>query len=67
MTKRSASGAISYEEMLVVVYRTNVKGLVHLHSENPIILQVRIRVAKTLVIVAVTALRDPIVIRHLLC
>ena len=53
--------------MLVVAYRTNIKGLFQLHGEKPIILQVRKPIAQTPVIVAVPALRDPIVIRHLLC
>ena len=67
MNKRSTSDDVYYNEMLIVVYRTNIKGLFQLHSEKPIILQVRKPVAHTMVIVAVPALRDPIVIRHLLC
>ena len=67
MNKRSTSDDINYDEMLVVAYRTNIKGLFQLHGEKPIILQVRKPVAQTPVIVALPALRDPIVIRHLLC
>ena len=66
LNKRRTSDDINYDEMLVVVYRTNIKGLVQLHGEKPIILQVRKPVAQTPVIIAVMALRDPIVIRHLL-
>jgi len=53
--------------MLVVAYRTNIKGLFKLQGEKPIILQVRKPVAQTTVIVAIPAFRDPIVVRHLLC
>ena len=67
LNKRSTSDDINYDEMLVVAYRTNIKGLFQLHGEKPIILQVRKPVAHTTVIVAVPALRDPIVIRHLMC
>ena len=67
MNKRSTSDDINYDEMLVVVDRTNIKGLFQLHGEKPIILQVRKPIAHTPVIVAVPALQDPIVIRHLLC
>ena len=67
MNKRSTSDDINYDEMLVVAYRTNIKGLFQLHGEKPIILQVRKPIAQTSVIVAVPALRDPIVIRHLMC
>ena len=67
MNKRSTSDDVYYNEMLIVVYRTNIKGLFQLHSEKPIILQVRKPIAQTPVIIAVPALRDPIVIRHLLC
>ena len=67
LNKRSTSDDINYDEMLVVAYRTNIKGLFQLHGEKPIILQVRKPAAHTLVIIAVPALRDPIVIRHLLC
>ena len=67
MNKRSTSDDINYDEMLVVAYRTNIKGLFQLHGEKPIIFQVRKSIAQTPVIVAVPALRDPIVIRHLLC
>ena len=67
MNKRSTSDDINYDEMLVVAYRTNIEGLFQLHGEKPIILQVRKPVAHTTVIVAVPALQDPIVIRHLLC
>ena len=67
MTKRSTSDDINYDEMLVVAYRTNIEGLFQLHGEKPIVLQVRKPVAHTSVIVAVHTLRDPIVIRHLLC
>ena len=66
MNKRSTSDDIYYDEMLVA-YRTNIEGLFQLHGEKPIILQVRKPVAQTPVIVEVPALRDPIVIRHLLC
>ena len=65
--KRSTSDDINYDEMLVVAYRKNIKGLFQLHGEKPIILQVRKPIAQTSVIVAVPALWDPIVIRHLLC
>ena len=67
LNKRSTSDDIYYDEMLVIAYRTNIEGLFQLHSEKPIILQVRKHVAHTPIIVAVPALRDPIVIRHLLC
>ena len=67
MNKRSTSDDIYYDEMLVDAYHTNIKGLFQLHGEKPIILQVRKPVAHTLVIVVIPALRDPIVIRHLLC
>ena len=67
MNKRSTSDDIYYDEMLVVAYRTNIEGLFQLHGEKPIISQVRKHVAHTTVIVAVPALRDPIIIRHLLC
>ena len=48
------------------MYCTNIKGLLQLHGEKPIILQVRKLVAQSPVIVAVPALRDPIDITHLL-
>ena len=67
LNKRSTSDDINYDEMLVVAYRTNIEGLFQLHGEKPIVLQVRKPVAHTPVIIAVPALRDPIVIRHLLC
>ena len=67
LNKRSISDDINYDEMLVVAYHTNIEGLFQLHGEKPIILQVRKPVAQTLVIVAVPALREPIIIRHLLC
>ena len=67
MNKRSTSDDINYDEMLVVAYRTNIKGLFQLYGEKPIILLVRKPVAQTPVIVAVPALREPIVIGHLLC
>ena len=67
MNKRSTSDDIYYDEMLVVVYHTNIEGLFELYGEKPIILQVSKPVGHTTVIVAVPALRDPIVIRHLLC
>ena len=67
LNKRRTSDDINYDEMLVVVYRTNIEGLFQLHGEKPIILQVRKPIAHTMVIIAVPALRDPIVIRHLLC
>ena len=67
MNKRRTSDDINYDEMLVVAYRTNIEGLFQLHGEKPIILQVRKPVAHTTVIVGAPALRDPIVIRHLLC
>ena len=67
LNKRSTSDDIYYDEMLVVAYRTNTEGLFQLHGEKPIILQVRKPIAQTPVIIAVPALRDPIVIRHLLC
>ena len=55
LNKRSTSDDIYYDEMLVIVYRTNIEGLFQLHGEKPIILQVRKRVAHTPVIVAGTA------------
>ena len=67
LNKRRTSDDINYDEMLVVAYHANIKGLVQLHNEKPIILQVRKPVAQTPVIVAVIALWDPIVIKHLLC
>ena len=67
MNKRRTSDDISYDEMLVIAYRANIKGLFQLHGEKPIILQVRKPIAQTPVIVAVAALQDPIVITHLLC
>ena len=67
MNKRSTSDDIYYDEMRIVAYRTNIEGLFQLHGEKPIVLQVRKPVAHTPVIVAVPALWDPIVIRHLLC
>ena len=67
LNKRSTSDDINYDEMFVIAYRTNIKGLFQLHGEKPIILQVRKPVAQTRVIVAVPALRDPSVIRHLMC
>ena len=67
LNKRSTSDDINYDEMLVIAYRTNIEGLFQLHGEKPIILQVRKPVAHTPVIIAVPALRDPIVIRHLMC
>ena len=67
LNKRSTSDDINYNEMLVVAYSTNIEGLFQLHGEKPIVLQVRKPVAHTSVIVAVHTLRDPIVIKHLLC
>ena len=67
LNKRSTSDDINYDEMPVVAYHTNIEGLFQLHGEKPITLQVRKPVAHTSVIVAVHTLRDPIVIRHLLC
>ena len=67
LNKRSTSDDINYDEMRVVAYHTNIEGLFQLHCEKPIILQARKPVAHTPVIIAVPALRDPIVNRHLLC
>ena len=67
MNKRSTSDDIYYDEMLVIAYRGNIEGLFQLHGEKPIILRVRKPIAHTSIIVAVHTLRDPIVIRHLLC
>lgn len=58
---------LNYEKRLVVVaYRINIEGLVELNIEAPIVLWVR-PVTQTLVVAAVVALRDPIIVRHLLC
>ena len=67
LNKRSTSDDINYDEILVIAYRTNMKGLIQLHGEKPIILQVRKPVAQTPVMVAVIALRDPIFVIHFLC